>query len=246
MNNHCFDTSRELLLQRYRQGVKLIKPIKFDEEEASRSILKLYTMPFNSYFFDSECRFVDCSSTAAALLGVQSVRDLLKRTPNQFTSRNLGSLIVDNNIAVMKSAAMKVIEEAGEIKNGLNAHALSFKYPWYHNDQVIGLFGCSIQIDVNSLSDLDMNLSCLMSTGLLSLPEISQKRALPKLKYGDVFFSKREEEVLTYLVRGKTAKEIGLLLYISKRTVERHLENIKLKANCKTKSELIDKFIDQL
>lgn len=56
--------------------------------------------------------------------------------------------------------------------------------------------------------------------------------------------TKRENTCLQYLVRGKTAKEISDLLYISKRTVEKHIEHIKTKLDCTTKSNLIDRAID--
>lgn len=51
--------------------------------------------------------------------------------------------------------------------------------------------------------------------------------------------SSRECEVLSYLACGSTAKQIGLLLGISRRTVEHHIENIKLKTCCASKAELI-------
>jgi DNA-binding NarL/FixJ family response regulator len=39
-------------------------------------------------------------------------------------------------------------------------------------------------------------------------------------------------------VKGKTAEEISLLLSISKKTVERRLDNIKHKLNCYKQSQL--------
>ena len=56
--------------------------------------------------------------------------------------------------------------------------------------------------------------------------------------------TKRENTCLFYMVRGKTAKEIAGLLFISKRTVEKHIEHIKNKFNCTTKSQLIEKVIE--
>lgn len=52
--------------------------------------------------------------------------------------------------------------------------------------------------------------------------------------------SNREKDVIQYLSCGRTSKEIGKLLRISHRTVEKHLENIKLKFNCNTKIEVIN------
>lgn len=54
--------------------------------------------------------------------------------------------------------------------------------------------------------------------------------------------SKRENDVLTHLAHGKTAKQIGMQLDISRRTVEHHIANIKYKTNCNSRSEIINKY----
>lgn len=51
----------------------------------------------------------------------------------------------------------------------------------------------------------------------------------------------RETEVLYFLYSGKSAKDTAELMKLSKRTVEFHLENIKSKAFCRTKLELLSK-----
>lgn len=50
--------------------------------------------------------------------------------------------------------------------------------------------------------------------------------------------SPREQEFLNWLVSGKTAPEIALILNISKRTAEKHLLSIKEKMGCSTLFEL--------
>lgn len=50
--------------------------------------------------------------------------------------------------------------------------------------------------------------------------------------------SRREKEVLRLLLEGKGNKEIGTILYISHRTVEKHKANLKAKLNCETTVEL--------
>jgi DNA-binding CsgD family transcriptional regulator len=61
--------------------------------------------------------------------------------------------------------------------------------------------------------------------------------------YTDLAISTRQSEILYYLLRGKTAKEIGVLLNISDRTVEGHIDIIKRNLNCKNKSQLIEKAV---
>lgn len=58
------------------------------------------------------------------------------------------------------------------------------------------------------------------------------------------YLSKREQEVLKFLVLGYTNSEIAVKLFISKRTVESHKTNIMKKLGLKNKAELVRFAID--
>ena len=51
--------------------------------------------------------------------------------------------------------------------------------------------------------------------------------------------TEREGEVLTLLAEGLGNKEIATRLYLSPRTVERHIANLNDKTSLRTRSELI-------
>lgn len=53
--------------------------------------------------------------------------------------------------------------------------------------------------------------------------------------------SEREQECLFFLLRRKTAKEIARILSLSPRTVETHMERIRLKLQCPSTSDLLEK-----
>lgn len=56
--------------------------------------------------------------------------------------------------------------------------------------------------------------------------------------------TKQEKKCLAELLKGKTSTSIGESLYLSSRTVESYINNIKLKTDCFSKEELINKFIN--
>ena len=55
--------------------------------------------------------------------------------------------------------------------------------------------------------------------------------------------SKKEMVVLFYFLRGKSAREIAEIICRSEKTVNMHLETIKLKFSVTSKSQLIEKAI---
>lgn len=57
----------------------------------------------------------------------------------------------------------------------------------------------------------------------------------------ELVFTQRESECIHYLRQGNSAKQTGALLFISARTVEFHLNNARIKAQCRSKLELLAK-----
>lgn len=76
-----------------------------------------------------------------------------------------------------------------------------------------------------------------------NIPSYLQHFSIGKT-YNHTPLSKRQEEVLFFLLRGKTAKAIAQILCISSRTAEKHIEAIKVRFNCKNKSELIERAVN--
>jgi DNA-binding CsgD family transcriptional regulator len=92
-----------------------------------------------------------------------------------------------------------------------------------------------------------------MFRGILLLTEMDKKFDANKLKpksyiltdaYCPLPLTDKQINCMFYLVRGKSYKEIAKLLSISFRTVEGHMDAIKYKLNCYSKSALIEKAVD--
>lgn len=58
-------------------------------------------------------------------------------------------------------------------------------------------------------------------------------------KYKATYLTSAEFKVLCWCVMGKTARESAIIMSVSRRTIERHLEQIKEKFKCSTKSSIV-------
>ncbi len=56
--------------------------------------------------------------------------------------------------------------------------------------------------------------------------------------------TRREIEVLEWVARGKTNTEIGMILYISPRTVSKHLEHIYTKLGVESRTAAVVTFLE--
>jgi DNA-binding CsgD family transcriptional regulator len=64
---------------------------------------------------------------------------------------------------------------------------------------------------------------------------------MPDNRFYDVYeISEREKEVLLYVFKGYKNKDIGEKLFISERTVKKHIASILQKTNTYTRHELLD------
>lgn len=59
-------------------------------------------------------------------------------------------------------------------------------------------------------------------------------------QYTNLKLSKAEMQALYYFMLGKTAKESAIIVDRSQRTIETHLEHIRMKTKCQNRSELME------
>jgi len=59
--------------------------------------------------------------------------------------------------------------------------------------------------------------------------------------FGEVYFTEREAQTMMHVLLGKTFNATAEAMNLSPRTIEFYLDNMKLKLNCRTKQELIEK-----
>ncbi|PHQ78487.1 MAG: hypothetical protein COB66_08825 [Coxiella sp. (in: Bacteria)] len=109
------------------------------------------------------------------------------------------------------------------------------------NGVVNGVLYQASEIDQGSLMQLGVSLGKINERYFTT----ADKKKGYRFTIENTFYTltKRELQLLFFIVRGKTAKEISKIMKISCRTVEGYIENIKNKMKCTTKNSLIEKSI---
>jgi len=238
-----YDTNEELGVIPYRNGVRLVQPIRTSRQSSDEltTIGKLLAAPCNAYFLNTESRLVNGNITNAKVMGYDSIKASIGKSLDDVYAREMAEPIHANDRQILSEQKANFFEEMIVYDNEVNKNCLSIKMPLYDGEKVNGIFGFSI---VFGEQQLDKSLAIIAEAGLLHVmhPYTSiikhfsayQCEEIPQL-------TARELQILDLVVRGKICPEISLRLGLSKRTVEHYIANVKEKFNVQTKSELIEK-----
>jgi len=109
-----------------------------------------------------------------------------------------------------------------------------------NNDEVIALFSYGINCSKRHLAKDYWSLYHIDKKFFNNATPVSY---ILSQSHSPLNLTEKQEICLFYLIRGKSVKEIGQLLKLSPRTVESHIDAMKLKLYCEKKSQLIEKAI---
>jgi DNA-binding CsgD family transcriptional regulator len=185
---------------------------------------------------DTNSNFLGCRELTEKMAGMTR-SDIVGLNDKDMLWRDRAFSYLQDEKAVLESRKTKCVYESATIKQG-EKDLLTFKTPMISSSGIIsGIFQISFILEhyamfklVEFVNRLDI-LNC--SPKLLPLPNYSVIRQL----------TKREQECFFHLVRGRSCKKIARLLICSPRTVEKHIDNIKIKLRCSTRAQLIDKYL---
>jgi len=235
----------EFIIKRWGQGVKLMQPgVSHHLDESLCMVANVMRLPANFYFINPESTIIKLSERTVQTCGYVSASDAVGRSIREVSKAETAQKIIKNDREIINTEKFKIIFENYTRVDGVDLSAISIKFPWFGDDAIIGIFGCSILIEGEDFSPVAESVSLLMQAGLLTPSMTLPVTLVPSIKNDSVFLSDRDIDILYWLVRGNTAKGIAVKLGISHRTVEHRLEQIKLKFAVNTKSELIDRVID--
>lgn len=240
-----FQPHNDYLLYRFQNGIKLRRPDRYNQ--SCPSLKKVLDFPINVYFTDGNGLIRKFNDSVAHILQLSSVKDAIGKSLFEVTSPMNAKILRNNDLAVIDSQQIKFFDEQ-YIKTGreekIIAEYFTVKTPWYdEEDNIIGIFGCSIPTNTLSWSK---SLLYLQQLDLLNTKTRLQQSIvnIPTININDVYITKREKEILFYLARYQTAKRVAAALNISYRTAEMHIANLKNKFQVRSKSDLVDLVIE--
>ncbi len=192
---------------------------------------------------DTQSNYIECSPAFEKELNV-SRKHVIGNTDFNLPWASLTELYQQHDRDAMKKNQSDVLEPV-KIAQSTIISSRTLKLPIADSSgEVLGVFG---QMDVLAInSSLSEALSALIACDTRKAAHTHQNLKNYQCDSYDknLKLTPRETECLFLLIRGKSAKEIARFLKISPRTVEVYIENIKLKMNISSRSQIVDKALE--
>lgn len=189
-------------------------------------------------------RFTAFSPELAKLTGWKSVDDAIGKTDYDTPSdlAEFAEEFIKLDKKVIDSGQRMVAIDIQHYTTGWGIMLTEKKPITNENNEIVGLF--NTLIDVSNIDFFKFYLKFHTFNTKLSAKGVEPTSYVLTDFHNPLPLTEKQENCLFYLIRGKTIKEIAKFLKISPRTVECHLDAIKIKLNCQNKSEIIEKAID--
>lgn len=248
MKRALADISSELIIQPWQTGIRLVKPTKtLSQTDNVITMQHMLQLPINFYLMNHESKMMALNERTAMSCGYVSPSDAIGKSLLDVAKKGTTQHILLNDRKIVATASLKLIIENYTRLDDIELTAVSLKFPWFENNRVVGIFGCSFLIENHQTISFSHVLKNLFQQEWLG----NHQRAMlmsttQKQTVAGVLLSEQDLKILNLLIRGNTAKSIGKMMGLSHRTIEHHLEKIKLKFSVNSRAELIAKVIDCL
>jgi DNA-binding CsgD family transcriptional regulator len=193
------------------------------------------------YWKDIHGAYLGSNDQMADALNHSSPKEIIGKTDYDLSQLHCegAKLFRHADRCVMSQGITKHSNDCAILQNKI-MHFHTIKIPLYQNyKQLIGIVGLSYFIKNEQITDeiknkYKNNNACLLSPRQINNDKLNQSIQL----------TNREMDCAKLILRGNKIKEIASALRLSPRTVETHLNNLKIKLACRDKVELAIKLKD--
>ncbi len=185
---------------------------------------------------DSHSVFVDVNQEYTRLFGFKRVDDVIGKTDADLPCQvaNISDIIQINDKEVLKNKEVIKFLEILQVANDEWKILFIVKTPYYENNQSAGIAAFGIEIPYFKYKQLGIDPNTT-----------SLKQDSYRIIDANQLFTQKEMECLFLFLRNKTVRDMGFLLAIPPRTVEKLLSSIKTKMGCATDLQLRTEAIDR-
>ena len=173
----------------------------------------------------------------------QKQEELIGKSDYEMPWQKLASKFVEQDLLSLQGKTQFTIEENPSDLEGVTSLALLKKSPFFskHNN-IQGILCVGFEISRNNYNNI---FSLFMGSNLnfkdfMKLPDLKKQDFI----YGDLKLSKRQAQVISYLLKGHPKKSISKHLNLSCRTIEFYINIIKEKLDCKNNVDIVNKALE--
>lgn len=234
--------TNDVFIKRHLSGIQLLLPEESELNNAN-PLTEMLNVPVSVILLDNNSKIKWINNQNATTLGFDSTEAALGKTIKSAYKEKSAAFSLQHDLDVLQTRKHIIKEEACERVDDRDFYAITAKMPWYdQHDNIIGLIGYSIAVGLDPIHSMQYALQTFAKlNGFVQTPA-----DISVINHDDIYFTRRETDLIMYIVKGKTAKEIGALMSLSRRTVEFYIENIKNKIGVNKKSQLIEYCINYL
>jgi DNA-binding NarL/FixJ family response regulator len=204
----------------------------------------LMQLPGIVVVMDVSSKFICTNSATAKTFGFKNQDSVIGRDAFEIrcpASESAPHFIQQDNMVMSEKRELNILDIHTYADNSPKI-LLTKKKPLVRKNEVVGVICYCTELQSVVLKQICTSL--IQSDKMYYSNQLSADRSylLGETKMQSDL-TDREKEVVFFMLRGQTIKQIAQSMHISPRTVETHKENIKQKWSCTMTSEIVDKAI---
>jgi len=176
---------------------------------------------------DQNFRYIYCNENYARAAGLDSPGQIVGKTDDQMPWHRLADFFRAGDKTVFDGSFRINVPEVEIMVDKVADILVTESQLLTRNGKCVGLVGSYIDISGQRLEK---------KVGYF---EDGLKRYYLGSEFNDWYLTLREVQVLKYLLLGYSARQTGEVLCLSAKTVESHIENLKIKLDVSTKGDII-------
>lgn len=196
---------------------------------------------------NNNSEFIYANEEYARIIGVKNKEEIPGMTDFDMPCEtvNCASLFREQDKSVMETGKrMKILDIHPFARHEWKAYIFTKTPLLDDNKNIIGTIFHGLDVTETYLLDIGCLLSKFAIQGVKE-DLLGQNSFMLSHDFKELKLTVRESECLFYLLRGKTVKQIAIVLKISSRTVEEYCEKLRVKFRALNKNELIEKAIEK-